>query len=1093
FEVLDPTEDDILRTAGLLDGAPSPAADAGSVIDLSASGAYAALADLDGGFHVLASNPAGTAYHQYAGSFDLGSAASDIAITPDGRRSFVVLPAKDSIYVLSSDLLSQEFLTRVGTVDFTGVASSSVARAAIGPDGTVLLVSDPGAAKVHFVDIREGSPTIYQIAASTALDGGACNGQVAELAFHPAGEYAYLPVLDSDPAVVLVLDTDPASPTYRSVVFTLTLPGTVPQEVPISVAFTPSGDRCLVLTSQQVTTPNRSIVMLNSSAPASPVVSKTLSLGGTASPADEYVTVSPRGDRAIAAVREEGLFNLEIRTGPDSLRVIQQTGAGSHHLTVSGGAYAPDASRFYSLSESSDTLTVYDFSNADTIVVHSGNNQSGVVNRTLAQPLRVRVLGDDVPAPGVAVEFSVVSGGGSFAGNDSTRQVASTDADGIASVQWTLGPDVGTGAQTARAAAPGLGGSPVEFAASGLVDPDALPLAVTSVTPDSGSTGVSIVTAVQVAFSRAVDSTTVRDTTLFIHDGDLVPVAAVVGFADENRKVSLSPVKALTPSKTYWIEVTTGVLDEEAGPPSQAVTAAFTTQPPPPKTLSSIQPQSAPEATPLVLSGSGFYQDYWLNAVYFDALTATVTGGGVDYLSVIVPIGAVSCSVKVKVGTTYTNSLPFKVIPPGTSPINNVTSSISTTSGTRSVAITPDGGRAYAVSPDANLIAVLDLGNLTHLASIAVGDNPVAVTIDPTGTYAYVANYVDGTVSVIDIDPGSPDYNEVVDAFPVGVGPTDLAMTPDGDRLVVANLAANGLLVFDTDPASETYRAVVTSIATGSGTRTVAITPDGGYIYVGTDLGYLVISGLSYGVVTSIATGSGTRTVAITPDGGLLVVLTTEGDINIYDISQGSVTYNQVVASVKTGSGTSTVAISPDGGFLYMIQEVGDVIIVGQMSLVNPHGALADGTEPPQMELVVTMVDTVLAGEDPACIAFDPSGSGKYIVTNAGDNTVTVLDDPVAGTPPVEPPQALRSFPNPFRGAAMIRFGVPEAGRVDVSVYDVRGRLVKTIVSQNLPPGSYTVSWDGKDARGNPAASGVYFCRLSAGALQRTSKMVILK
>jgi YVTN family beta-propeller protein len=1093
FEVLAATEDDILRTAGLLEGTPSPAADAGSVLCVSPDGDYVALADLDGGFHVLAANPAGAAYHQYAGSFDLGSAASDVAITPDGRRSFVVLPALDSIYVLSSDLLSPDFLTRIGAIDFTGVASSDIARAAVSPDGTVLLVSDPAAAKVHFVDIREGSPTKYEIAASTALGSGGINGQVAEIAFHPGGEYAYLPVLDPDPAVVLVLDTDTQSPTYRSAVFTLTLPGTVPQEVPISLAFTPSGDRCLVLTSQQVTTPNRTLVMLNSSAPAIPTVSKTLSLGGTASPVDEYVAVSPRGDRAIAAVRKEGLFNLEVRTGPDSLRLIQEIGESSHHLTVSGGAYAPDASRFYSLSESSDTLTVYDFSNADTILVHSGNNQAGVVNRALAQPLKVKILGENAPASGVAVEFSVVSGGGSFAGNDSTRQVASTGADGIASVEWTLGPDVGSGAQTVSAAAPGLGGSPVEFWASGLADPDALPLAVVSVAPDSGATGVSIVTAAQMTFSRAVDSTTVRDTTVFIHDGDFVPVAAVVGFADENRKVSLSPVKALTSSKTYRIEITTDVLDEEGGPLSQAVTAAFATQPPLPKTLTAIQPPSAPEATPVVLSGSGFYQDYWLNTVYFDTLAATVTGGGVDYLSVVVPIGAPTCSVKVKVGTTYTNTLPFTLIPPGTSPINNVTSSIATTSGTRSVAITPDGGYAYAVSPDANMIAVLDLSNLVHLASIAVGENPVAVTIDPTGTFAYVANYVDGTVSIIDIDPGSPDYNEVVDAFAVGVGPTDLAMTPDGDRLVVANLAANGLSVIDTDSTSETYRSVVTSIATGSGTRTVAITPDGGFIYVGTDLGYLVISGLSYGVVTSIATGSGTRTVAITPDGGLLVVLTTEGDINIYDINQHSVTYNQVVTSIKTGSGTSTIAISPDGGFLYMIQQVGDVIIVGQMSLVNPGGVLIDGTEPPQMELVVTLVDSVVAGEDPACIAFDPSGSGKYIVTNAGDNTVTVLDDPVAGTPPTELPQALRSFPNPFSGVAMIRFGVPEAAQVDVSLYDVRGRLVKTIVSQRMPPGSYTVSWDGKDARGNQAASGVYFCRLSAGAMQRTSKMVILR
>jgi DNA-binding beta-propeller fold protein YncE len=263
---------------------------------------------------------------------------------------------------------------------------------------------------------------------------------------------------------------------------------------------------------------------------------------------------------------------------------------------------------------------------------------------------------------------------------------------------------------------------------------------------------------------------------------------------------------------------------------------------------------------------------------------------------------------------------------------------------------------------------------------------------------------------------------------------------------------------------------------------------------VGTDLGYLVISGLSYGVVSSIATGSGTRTLAITPDGGLLVVLTTEGVINIYDINEKNLSYNKVVASVRTGSGTSTFAISPDGGFLYMIQEVGDVIMVGMLSLYNPHGGLGDGAEIPETYVQVTMVDTVVAGEDPACVAFDPSGTGIFVVTNPGDHTISVLGDVAAGSEPAETaPAVFRSFPNPFRGSAEIRFAVTEAMQVDLAIYDVRGRLVRTIISERMAPGIHTLAWDGRDNDGNRTAAGLYFCRLSAGEVVRTNKMVMLR
>lgn len=78
----------------------------------------------------------------------------------------------------------------------------------------------------------------------------------------------------------------------------------------------------------------------------------------------------------------------------------------------------------------------------------------------------------------------------------------------------------------------------------------------------------------------------------------------------------------------------------------------------------------------------------------------------------------------------------------------------------------------------------------------------------------------------------------------------------------------------------------------------------------------------------------------------------------------------------------------------------------------------------PRLESGVAIVDTLEVGEDPADIAFDPTGSGKVIVTTAGDCKVTVLGDPTAGAEPTQPPEVVRNFPNPFHQTTTIRFAM---------------------------------------------------------------------
>lgn len=88
----------------------------------------------------------------------------------------------------------------------------------------------------------------------------------------------------------------------------------------------------------------------------------------------------------------------------------------------------------------------------------------------------------------------------------------------------------------------------------------------------------------------------------------------------------------------------------------------------------------------------------------------------------------------------------------------------------------------------------------------------------------------------------------------------------------------------------------------------------------------------------------------------------------------------------------------------------------------------------------------------------------------------------------------LTNHPNPFNPSTTITFSLPAAASVSLEVYDVQGRLVRTLISGDaFPIGSHDVVWNGKNNRGVEVSSGVYFYRLTAGAETLTRKAVLLK
>lgn len=85
------------------------------------------------------------------------------------------------------------------------------------------------------------------------------------------------------------------------------------------------------------------------------------------------------------------------------------------------------------------------------------------------------------------------------------------------------------------------------------------------------------------------------------------------------------------------------------------------------------------------------------------------------------------------------------------------------------------------------------------------------------------------------------------------------------------------------------------------------------------------------------------------------------------------------------------------------------------------------------------------------------------------------------------------NFPNPFNPSTRIRFFVSEPRNVSMDVFNVRGQLVKTLVRGRLSAGEHTIEWNGRDAMGHPAASGVYVVRLTTDRFSKSEKMLLIK
>lgn len=145
-----------------------------------------------------------------------------------------------------------------------------------------------------------------------------------------------------------------------------------------------------------------------------------------------------------------------------------------------------------------------------------------------------------------------------------------------------------------------------------------------------------------------------------------------------------------------------------------------------------------------------------------------------------------------------------------------------------------------------------------------------------------------------------------------------------------------------------------------------------------------------------------------------------------------------------------------------------------------------------------TLLLSALAGfsgeAELAIRASDPENGTAEDTLNVIVNPVIIVgveDDLPAGIPREFALQ--QNYPNPFNPDAAIRYQLPSAAQVRLTVYNILGQKIRTLVNERMEPGYYQAEWDGRDEWGRPQGSGIYIYRLEAGNFRMARKMTLLK
>jgi len=106
---------------------------------------------------------------------------------------------------------------------------------------------------------------------------------------------------------------------------------------------------------------------------------------------------------------------------------------------------------------------------------------------------------------------------------------------------------------------------------------------------------------------------------------------------------------------------------------------------------------------------------------------------------------------------------------------------------------------------------------------------------------------------------------------------------------------------------------------------------------------------------------------------------------------------------------------------------------------------------------------------------------------------VVTIDDNQKIEKMIQSFKLLDNYPNPFNPSTTIEYEIPKPGFVNISIYDLKGKLIKTLVHKKQEQGNYRIQWDGKNNSGLKVSSGVYIYAIENEKSIISKKMILVK
>jgi DNA-binding beta-propeller fold protein YncE len=340
----------------------------------------------------------------------------------------------------------------------------------------------------------------------------------------------------------------------------------------------------------------------------------------------------------------------------------------------------------------------------------------------------------------------------------------------------------------------------------------------------------------------------------------------------------------------------------------------------------------------------------------------TIAGGALTTASAGVATGSEPYAVAVEASGTYayvvnrtSNSISAYSINPadGTlsvidlDPVNPATTTVAMTNVPTSISIHPSGKFAYVVgmgnlhqmggtTPPAiaaysiatGALSVIDLDPLTAGTTIAAGQIPYQIVVDPSGRFAYVPNSGNSTVSAYTVNQTTGTLTSV-GSIASGASPVSVAVDPLGNCALVANNGSTTVSAYSINQTTGALTAVGAPVTSGGSPRSVAIDPvAGAYAYVA-NAGDATVSGFTLDPATcvltamadvdlatvgnqaSIAAGVTPFSVSIDPTAAYVYVANFGGDtVSTYSIGTGVDGGKLTAVGAATATGTGPVAVT---------------------------------------------------------------------------------------------------------------------------------------------------------------------------------------